>query len=45
MHRPVNIWSGTRDGCLAAALTNPTELARGKGRLRGHLPVEFRGVR
>jgi len=45
MNAPVNIWSGTRDGRLAAALTNPTELARKKGRVRGHYPVFFRGVR
>jgi len=38
----VNIRSGTADGPLAAALTNPTELARRKGRFAGTYPVTFR---
>lgn len=40
--RGTNIYSGTIDGELAAALTNPTELARRKGKLGTAFPVEFR---
>lgn len=45
MSPSVNIWSGTADGRLAAVLTNPTELAKKKGRLVGSYPVTFRGSR
>ena len=38
----INIWSGSDIG-LGAALTNPTELAFRKGKLKNHYPVEFRG--
>ena len=38
----INIWSGCENG-LGAALTNPTELAFRKGKLKNHYPVEFRG--
>lgn len=37
----VNIYSGTLDGELAAALTNPTELARRKGKLSTSYPIHF----
>jgi hypothetical protein len=35
---PNNIWSGSSDGLLAA-LTNPTELAKRKGKLKQSYPV------
>ena len=37
----INIWSGSNNR-LGAALTNPTELAFRKGKLKNHYPVEFR---
>lgn len=39
----MNIYSGTNDGPLAAALTNPTELARKRGRLLRSYPVRYAG--
>src|SRR5690349_16469819 len=42
MWTSVNIWSGSPD-LLGAALTNPTELARRKGRLARSYPVEVDG--
>ncbi|MGL5034280.1 MAG: hypothetical protein ACRC6M_10835 [Microcystaceae cyanobacterium] len=40
----INIWSGCKDlNGLGAALTNPTELAKRKGILKGHYPVNFKG--
>ena len=36
----INIWSGSDIG-LGAALTNPTELAFLKGKLKNHYPVIF----
>jgi hypothetical protein len=42
MWTSVNIWSGSPDP-LGAALTNPTELARRKGRLTRSYPVEVDG--
>jgi len=44
MRAPVNIFSGTTDGLLAAVLTNPTALAKRKGRIKGDYPITFRGV-
>ncbi len=38
----INIWSGCDIG-IGAALTNPTELAFRKGKLKNHYPVEFNG--
>lgn len=43
MYRPLNIWSGTNDGKLAAVLTNPTALAKKKGKISGDYPIMFRG--
>ena len=41
----MNIFSGSTDGSgLGAALTNPTQLARRKGRIKRDYPVHFRGV-
>ena len=43
-HAGYNIFSGSTDGNgLAAALTNPTELARRKGTIAQGYPVEFQG--
>lgn len=43
-HAGYNIFSGSTDGSgLAAALTNPTELARRKGVLSQGYPIEFAG--
>lgn len=39
-HSPMNIWSGSREGCgLAAALTNPTTLSVRKGTTVHQYPV------
>jgi len=39
----VNIWSGSKElNGFAAALTNPTELAKRKGNLINSYPVKFR---
>lgn len=43
MYKPGNIWSGSPFGLLAA-LTNPTELARKKGRLKNSYPVKYLGI-
>ena len=41
----MNIFSGSTDGNgLGAALTNPTQLARRKGRIKQDYPVHFNGV-
>lgn len=40
--QPGNIWSGNSK---LAVLTNPTELAFRKGNLKGHYPVEYKGVK
>lgn len=42
MHPPINIFSGEQG--LGAALTNPTQMARLKGRLDRDYPVTYRGV-
>jgi len=39
----INIWSGSDIG-IGAALTNPTELAFRKNKIKNHYPVTFRGV-
>jgi hypothetical protein len=44
MRPGVNIWSGARGDQLAAALTNPTALARRKGNLDRDYPVTVDGV-
>lgn len=44
MYKSVNIFSGTKDGPLAAVLTNPTELAFVKGKLKKHYPVVWNGI-
>lgn len=41
---PVNIWSGTNDGPFAAALTNPTALAKRKGKIVGNYPITWEGI-
>jgi hypothetical protein len=42
----MNIYSGSKEANgLAAALTNPTELAYRKGTLQHHYPLVFRGKR
>lgn len=38
-----NIWSGTHDGPIAAALTNPTELSRNKGKIHQDYSLDFAG--
>lgn len=38
-----NIWSGTRDGAIAAALTNPTEISLRKGTINRSYPLDYRG--
>lgn len=38
MFKPCNIWSGSNDG-LSAALTNCTEIAFRKGKLKNHYPI------
>jgi hypothetical protein len=41
----MNIFSGSTDGNgLGAALTNPTQLSRRKGRIKQDYPVHFNGV-
>jgi len=42
MHRPINIYSGTKG--LGGALTNPTELSQRKGSIKHKYPVELRGI-
>ena len=39
----INIWSGSDIG-IGSALTNPTELAFRKNKIKNHYPVTFRGV-
>jgi hypothetical protein len=39
----INIWSACDVG-IGAALTNPTELASRKNKIKNHYPVTFRGV-
>lgn len=41
MKTPVNIISDSRG--IGGALTNPTEIAHYKGKIRNHYPVTFRG--
>jgi len=43
MHPPINIFSG--ESGLGAALTNPTQMARLKGRLERDYPVMYQGQR
>lgn len=42
MHRPINIYSGTRG--LGGALTNPTRLSLKKGSIKHEYPLELRGI-
>ena len=39
----INIWSGSSYS-IGAVLTNPTELAYRKGKLKNHYPVKFKDI-
>lgn len=40
----INIWSGSSYS-IGAVLTNPTELAYRKGKLKHHYPIVFEGIK